>query len=182
MVLQGKVAVVAGASPNIGGGIAEELAAAGAAVVAVDVRPENPADCARYINSTGGRALGVTADVTDEAQVEAAVAAAIAAFDNVDILVNGAVIFNRKGVLDMSYAEFDQQTKIILGGAFLFTKHVAKRMIERGGAAPSSTSFRPPAIRANPATSPTRRPNPGCSISRGRQQWSWRATVFASTA
>jgi len=133
MVLQGKVAVVAGASPNIGGGIAEELAAAGAAVVAVDVRPENPADCARYINSTGGRALGVTADVTDEAQVEAAVAAAIAAFDNVDILVNGAVIFNRKGVLDMSYAEFDQQTKIILGGAFLFTKHVAKRMIERGG-------------------------------------------------
>jgi NAD(P)-dependent dehydrogenase (short-subunit alcohol dehydrogenase family) len=133
MILQGKVAVVAGTSPNIGGGIAEELAKAGAAVVAVDVQPENAADCARYINSTGGRALGVTADVTDEAQVEAAVAAAIAAFDNVDILVNGAVIFNRKGVLDMSYAEFDQQTKIILGGAFLFTKHVAKRMIERGG-------------------------------------------------
>jgi len=133
MILQGKVAVVAGTSPNIGGGIAEELAEAGAAVVAVDVRPENAADCARYINSTGGRALGVTADVTNEAQVEAAVAATIAAFDNVDILVNGAVIFNRKGVLDMSYAEFDQQTKIILGGAFLFTKHVAKRMIERGG-------------------------------------------------
>jgi NAD(P)-dependent dehydrogenase (short-subunit alcohol dehydrogenase family) len=132
MVLQGKVSVVAGTSPNIGGGIAEGLAEAGAAVVAVDVRPENAADCARYINSTGGRALGVIADVTDEAQVEAAVAAAIAAFGYVDILVNGAVIFNRKGVLDMSYAEFDQQTKIILGGTFLFTKHVAKRMVERG--------------------------------------------------
>src|SRR5215472_11693639 len=133
MVLQGKVALVAGTSPNIGGGIAEGLAEAGAAVVAVDLRPENAADCARYINSTGGRALGVTADVTDEAQVEAAVAAAVAAFGSVDILVNGAVIFNRKGVLDMSYAEFDQQTKIILGGTFLFTKYVAKRMIERGG-------------------------------------------------
>jgi NAD(P)-dependent dehydrogenase (short-subunit alcohol dehydrogenase family) len=132
MVLQGKVALVAGTSPNIGGGIAEGLAEAGAAVVAVDVQSENAADCARYINSTGGRALGVTADVTDEAQVEAAVAAAVAAFGNVDILVNGAVIFNRKGVLDMPYAEFEQQTKIILGGTFLFTKHVAKQMIERG--------------------------------------------------
>jgi NAD(P)-dependent dehydrogenase (short-subunit alcohol dehydrogenase family) len=132
MVLQGKAALVAGTSPNIGGGIAEGLAEAGAAVVAVDVRSENAADCARYINSTGGRALGVTADVTDEAQVEAAVAAGIAAFGSIDILVNGAVIFNRKGVLDMSYAEFDQQTSIILGGTFLFTKHVAKRMIERG--------------------------------------------------
>ena len=136
MVLQNKVALVAGTSPNIGGGIAEGLAAAGAAIVAVDVQPANAADCARYINSIGGRAVGVTADVTDEAQVEAAVTAAVAAFGGVDILVNGAVIFNRKGVLDMPYAEFEQQTRIILGGTFLFTKHVAKRMIEqsRGGA------------------------------------------------
>jgi NAD(P)-dependent dehydrogenase (short-subunit alcohol dehydrogenase family) len=136
MVLQNKVALVAGTSPNIGGGIAEGLAEAGAAVVAVDVRAENAADCARYINSTGGRAIGVTADVTDEAQVAAAVAAAVAAFGTVDILVNGAVIFNRKGVLDMPFAEFEQQTRIILGGTFLFTKHVAKLMIERaaGGA------------------------------------------------
>lgn len=133
MKLQSKVALVAGTSANIGGGIAEGLAAAGAAVIAVDVRPENAADCARYINASGGRALGVTADVTDEAQVEAAVAAAVGAFGRIDILVNGAVIFNRKGVLDMPFAEFDQQTRIILGGTFLFTKHVAKRMIEQGG-------------------------------------------------
>jgi NAD(P)-dependent dehydrogenase (short-subunit alcohol dehydrogenase family) len=132
MQLQNKVAMVTGTSPNIGGGIAEGLAEAGAAVVAVDVQPENAADCARYINSTGGRALGVAADVTDEAQVEAAVAAAVAAFGTVDILVNAAVIFNRKGVLDMPFAEFEQQTKIILGGSFLFTKHVAKLMIEQG--------------------------------------------------
>src|SRR5690242_4955289 len=99
MMLQGKVALVAGTSPNIGGGIAEGLAAAGAAVVAVDLRPENAEDCARYINSIGGRALGATADVTDEAQVEAAVTAGVAAFGKIDVLVNGAVIFNRKGVL-----------------------------------------------------------------------------------
>jgi NAD(P)-dependent dehydrogenase (short-subunit alcohol dehydrogenase family) len=131
-MLKNKVALVTGTSPNIGGGIAEELAKAGAAVVAVDVQAENAADCARYINSSGGRALAVTADITDETQVEAAIAAAVAAFGTVDILVDGAVIFNRKGILDMPFAEFEQQTRIILGGAFLCTKHAVKRMIEQG--------------------------------------------------
>jgi NAD(P)-dependent dehydrogenase (short-subunit alcohol dehydrogenase family) len=136
MLLKDKIALVVGTSPNIGGGIAEGLAEAGAAIVAVDARAENAADCARYINGTGGRALGVTADVTDEAQVQAAVAATVAAFGAVDILVNGAAIFNQKGVIDMSFAEWEQQIRIILGGTFLFTKYVAKTMIERdkGGA------------------------------------------------
>ncbi len=132
MMLKDKIALVVGTSPNIGGGIAEGLAEAGAAIVAVDARAENAADCARYINGTGGRAIGVTADVTDEAQVEAAVAAAVTAFGAIDILVNGAAIFNQKGVLDMSFAEWEQQIRIILGGTFLFTRHVAKSMIERG--------------------------------------------------
>jgi NAD(P)-dependent dehydrogenase (short-subunit alcohol dehydrogenase family) len=132
MLLKDKIALVVGTSPNIGGGIAEGLAEAGAAIVAVDVRAENAADCARYINGTGGRAIGVTADVTDETQVEAAVAAAVSAFQSVDILVNGAAIFNQKGVIEMSFAEWEQQIRIILGGTFLFTKHVANLMIERG--------------------------------------------------
>ena len=133
MVLKNKVAVVTGTSPNIGGGIAEGLAEAGAAIVAVDARAENAVDCARYVKQTGGRAIGLTADVTDEAQVEQAVAAAVAAFGTIDILVNNAAIFNRKGVIDMSFAEWQQQTGIILGGAFLFTKHVARQMMARGG-------------------------------------------------
>jgi NAD(P)-dependent dehydrogenase (short-subunit alcohol dehydrogenase family) len=135
-MLKNKVALVTGTSPNIGGGIAEALAAAGAALVAVDARTENARDCARYVESTGGRAIGLTADVTDEAQVEAAVGDAIAAFGAIVILVNNAAIFNKKGVLDMSFAEWEQQTKIILGGTFLFSKYVSKRMIEReaGGA------------------------------------------------
>jgi NAD(P)-dependent dehydrogenase (short-subunit alcohol dehydrogenase family) len=132
MTLDNKVALVTGTSPNIGGGIAEALAAAGAALVAVDARADNARDCARYVESTGGRAIGLVADVTDESAVEAAVAAAVAAFGGIDILVNNAAFFNKKGVLDMSFAEWELQTKVILGGAFLFTKHAAKHMIERG--------------------------------------------------
>jgi NAD(P)-dependent dehydrogenase (short-subunit alcohol dehydrogenase family) len=132
MILKDKVALVTGTSPNIGGGIAEGLAEAGAAIVAIDARAENAADCARYVNGVGGRAIAVTADVTDEAQVKAAVNAAAEAFGKVDILVNNAAIFNKKGVIEMSFFEWQQQTGIILGGAFLFTKHVASLMIGRG--------------------------------------------------
>ena len=57
MKLTGKVALVTGTSPNIGGGIAEGLAAEGASVACVDSRAENAADCARYIGTSGGRAI-----------------------------------------------------------------------------------------------------------------------------
>jgi NAD(P)-dependent dehydrogenase (short-subunit alcohol dehydrogenase family) len=130
--LAGKVALVTGTSPNIGGGIAEGLAREGAAIVAVDARAENADDCARAIVAAGGEAMGVTCDVTDEAQVIAAVEAALARFGRVDVLVNNAAIFNKKGVLDMPLAEWRTQTDVILTGAFLFTKHVARSMIARG--------------------------------------------------
>ncbi len=74
----------------------------------------------------------MTCDVTDERQVVAAVAAAREAFGGIDILVNNAAIFNKKGVLDMPLDEWRRQLEIILSGAFLFTKHVAKSMIEQG--------------------------------------------------
>jgi len=132
MRLKDKVALVTGTSPNIGGGIVEGLAAEGAAIVAVDYVEANAADCARYINGSGGRAIGLTCDVNDEAQVKAVVAAGLAAFGRIDILVNNAATFNKKGVLDMSLEEWRAQTGVILTGAFLCTKHVAHAMIGRG--------------------------------------------------
>lgn len=132
MKLSGKVALVTGVSPNIGGGIVEELWDAGARIVAVDANPTNADDCANYINSNGGEALAIQCDVTDEEQVVQAVERAVQHFGSIDILVNNAAFFNKKGVLDMSYGEWLAQTGVILGGAFLFTKHVAKTMIDAG--------------------------------------------------
>jgi NAD(P)-dependent dehydrogenase (short-subunit alcohol dehydrogenase family) len=131
MRLSGKVALVTGTSPNIGGGIAEALANDGAAIVAVDSRADNAADCARAIEAAGGKALGLTCDVCDEDQVRGAAEAALAAFGKIDILVNNAAFFNKKGVLDMSLEEWRKQTDVILTGAFLLTKYVAQSMIER---------------------------------------------------
>jgi len=132
MKLADKVAIVTGTSPNIGGGIAEGLAAEGASIVAVDANPANANDCAHYINGNKGRAIAQVCDVTDEAQVQETFSAAVAAFGKVDILVNNAAFFNRKGVIDMSLDEWNRQTGVILTGAFLFTKHAGKAMIARG--------------------------------------------------
>jgi NAD(P)-dependent dehydrogenase (short-subunit alcohol dehydrogenase family) len=132
MRLSGKVALVTGTSPNIGGGIAEALAHEGAAIVAVDSRADNAKDCARAIEATGGRAFGVTCDVCEENQVKRTVEAGLSAFGKIDILVNNAAFFNKKGVLDMPLDEWRKQTDVILTGAFLLTKYVAQSMIERG--------------------------------------------------
>lgn len=132
MKLKDKVAIVTGTSPNIGGGIAEGLAAEGATLVCVDATPANAADCANYLSSTGGRAIGITCDVCDEAQVAAAVAKACETFGRVDVLVNNAVFFNKKGVLNMPLDEWRRQIDVILTGTFLFTKYAAQSMVERG--------------------------------------------------
>jgi len=131
MKLEGRVAVVTGTSANIGGGIAEGLAQEGASIVCVDSKPENARDCADSIAKAGGRATAITADVTNESQVMSAIAKVREDFGGVDILVNNAAFFNRKGVLDMPFDEWEKQLGIILGGAFLFTKHAARLMIEK---------------------------------------------------
>lgn len=132
MKLDGKVAVITGTSSNIGGGLAEGMAAEGAAIVCVDVKPDNARDCARFIERGGGRAIPATCDVTDEEQVKSVIAQARQTYGGVDILVNGAAIFNQKGVLDMPLKEWEQQIGIILTGTFLFTKYAARSMIEQG--------------------------------------------------
>src|SRR5215470_10867056 len=130
--LAGKTAIVTGTSANIGGGIAEGLAAEGARVVCVDVVADNAEQCAAAIRRRGGDALGVVCDVTDERQVEAMVARARDTYGAVDVLVNNAGILGGQSVLDMPLERWQRQLAVNLTGTFLCTKHVARLMVERG--------------------------------------------------
>jgi NAD(P)-dependent dehydrogenase (short-subunit alcohol dehydrogenase family) len=127
--LADRTALMVGCSPNINSGIALELAKEGARLVCVDIDRELADACAKAVRDGGGQAIAVTADATDEAQVRAAVAAATDAFGGVDILVNGAIVQIRLGLLDMAVAQFRKLIDVSLSGAFLFSQHVAKSMI-----------------------------------------------------
>src|SRR6266851_4669239 len=135
MKLAGKVAIVTGTSPNIGGGIAGGLADEGAQVVCADVVADNAHQCAAWITKRGGNALGIVCDTTDEAQVEAMVARARGAYGRVDIPVNNAGILGGQSVLEMPLERWRRQLAVNLTGTFLCTKHVARVMVEqaRGG-------------------------------------------------
>lgn len=88
--LDGKVAIVTGASSGIGVAFAQGLAEAGADVVLGARRLEKLADTAKLVEATGRRALTVATDVADPEQCQALVDAAMAEFGRVDVLVNNA--------------------------------------------------------------------------------------------
>jgi NAD(P)-dependent dehydrogenase (short-subunit alcohol dehydrogenase family) len=127
--LEGKIAIVTGTSPNIGGGIAEGLAEEGATVVCVDLAADNASQCAEAIRRRGGQALGITCDVTDEGQVEAVVPRARETYGGVDVLVNNAGILGGLSVLEMPVERWNRQIAVNLTGTFLCTKHVARAMV-----------------------------------------------------
>ena len=130
--LAGKIAIVTGTSPNIGGGIAQGLADEGAAVACVDAVEDNARQCAEWIVKRGGRALGIPCDVTDEQAVEAMVARVRTAYGGVDILVNNAGILGGLSVLEMPLHRWSRQVAVNLTGTFLCTKHVGRLMVEQG--------------------------------------------------
>lgn len=127
--LAGKVTLVTGSSPFINGGIACGLAEEGAKLVCIDYRLDYAEACAKEIRDGGGEAIAVACDVTKDEQVQAAVKRAEEAFGAPDILVNGAMLQIRKGLLDMSADEFRRLLDVGIIGTFLFTQHTAKSMI-----------------------------------------------------
>ena len=117
--LSGRVCIVTGAGRNIGRGIALALADGGAAVV-VNARSNMPEaqGVASEIERAGGKALAVTADVTDPAAVQKMVDAAVQTFGRIDILVNNAAVRAEQAFAGMTLAQWRAVTSIILDGAF----------------------------------------------------------------
>ncbi len=119
MRLEGRVALVTGASQGIGAAYARALALEGAAVLLSDVADAGPV--AEAIVASGGRAAAVRTDVCDDGQVQAMVDAAVRHFGKVDILVNNAGLFARLKLQpagEISSAEWDQVMAVNVRGTF----------------------------------------------------------------
>lgn len=137
-MLEGKVALVTGASRGIGRAIAGSLANEGAAVVVnYHKSEERAAEVARKIKEKGGKALPLRADVTDESAVEQMVQAAAEALGPIDILVNNALPnykfdpVSRKDFASIGWGDYQHQLGG-LQGAFHCSQAVVSGMTERG--------------------------------------------------
>lgn len=126
-----RVALVTGAASGIGKAIATRLASDGACVVIADLNLENAQKVAEELGGADV-AIGVQADVTDEAQVSAAIDAAVLAFGGVDLVVNNAGLSISKPLLETTEKDWDLQHNVMAKGSFLVAKAAAKVMIAQG--------------------------------------------------
>ncbi|MBI3227649.1 MAG: bifunctional aldolase/short-chain dehydrogenase [Mycolicibacterium cosmeticum] len=125
-----RIALVTGAASGIGKAIATRLAAEGACVVIADLDAEKAAQAAAEIGNADV-AVGIAADVTEEAAVQAAVDACVLAFGGVDIVVNNAGLSLSKSLLDTTVADWDLQHNVMARGSFLVSKAAARALIDQ---------------------------------------------------
>ena len=131
--LDGKVALVTGASYGIGFAIAKGLANAGAKVVFNDIKQELVDKGLEAYKAEGIDAKGYVCDVTDENAVNAMVAQIEKEVGVIDILVNNAGIIKRIPMHEMTAAEFRQVIDVDLNAPFIVSKAVIPAMIKKGG-------------------------------------------------
>ncbi|MEU1961404.1 bifunctional aldolase/short-chain dehydrogenase [Nocardia sp. NPDC019304] len=125
-----RIALVTGAASGIGKAIAQRLAAEGACVVVADRDGEKAIEVAAEIGSADV-AVGISADVTDEGQVQAAVDAAVLAFGGLDLVVNNAGLSLSKSLLETTEADWDLQHDVMAKGSFLVSKAAARVLIDQ---------------------------------------------------
>lgn len=130
--LEGKVALVTGASYGIGFAIASAYAEAGAKIVFNDINQDLVNKGLAAYKEAGIDAHGYVCDVTNEEQVNATVARIEKEVGTVDILVNNAGIIKRIPMHEMSAAEFRQVIDIDLNGPFIVAKAVIPSMMKKG--------------------------------------------------
>ena len=132
--LQGKVALVTGASKGIGAGIAKSLAAEGAAVVVNYVSSKEDADrVVDQITKRNGRAIALQADVAKASDLARLFAETAKAFGQLDILVNNAGIYQFAPLEDVTEDQFHRQFNTNVLGLILATREATKYFGPQGG-------------------------------------------------
>src|SRR6266480_3699630 len=132
--LNGKVAVVTGASKGIGAGIAKEFASEGASVVVNYASAKQDADrVVDEITKRGGKAIAVQADVAKKAEVERLFAEARKAFGKIDILVNNAGVYEFVLLEEVTEKQFHRLFDTNVLGMLLVTQEALKHFNADGG-------------------------------------------------
>ncbi len=130
--LEGKIALVTGASYGIGFAIAKAFASAGAVIVFNDIKQELVDKGLAAYKEEGIDAHGYLCDVTNEEQVAAFIKQVEKEIGVIDILVNNAGIIKRIPMVEMSAKDFRQVIDIDLNGPFIMSKAVIPSMIKKG--------------------------------------------------
>ena len=133
--IDGKIALVTGASGGLGRHFAQVLASAGAGVCVAARRMDKVTEIVAGIESSGGRAFGVEMDVTDSESVDAAFGMIEEQAGPVTVVVNNAGIASGALALDLEESDWDQVMDTNLKGAWTVAQAAAKRMaeLETGG-------------------------------------------------
>lgn len=139
LTLKDKVVLITGASRGVGEAMAYGFAEEGAIVAAVARTISantgewqgSLEETVERIRASGGRALAIGCDVTDEADVKAMVSRVEGEVGAVDVLINNAGLSIRGSIVDMSVEEFDRVMAVNMRGPFLTCKYVVPGMVER---------------------------------------------------
>jgi NAD(P)-dependent dehydrogenase (short-subunit alcohol dehydrogenase family) len=142
--LRNKIAVVAGGGGGIGAATAIRLAEEGVSVVVGDLDGEAARTIAERITLSGGRAIGVQFDMSDDASVATLVKAAVDTYGGLDVMHANAAdfsqIFQDTDVLTVALEVFDRTLAVNLRGYVLCTRHALPELLKRRGALVYTTS------------------------------------------
>ncbi|HEY2847793.1 MAG TPA: 2-dehydro-3-deoxy-D-gluconate 5-dehydrogenase KduD [Pyrinomonadaceae bacterium] len=130
--LDGKVALVTGATGGIGGAIAVALAEAGAGVACHSRKPGAADETIEEILKLGRRGVSITGDMEDEHSPKQIVADTISEFGRLDILINNAGTIRRSPAVDYSEEDWSTVVQVNLSSVFRMSQAAGRHMIERG--------------------------------------------------
>jgi rhamnulose-1-phosphate aldolase/alcohol dehydrogenase len=125
-----RIALVTGAASGIGKAIATRLASEGACVIIADLDLAKAQAAAAEIGTTDV-AIGVQANVTEEAQVQATVDETVLAFGGLDLVVNNAGLSLSKSLLETTVADWDLQHNVMAKGSFLVSRAATRVLIDQ---------------------------------------------------
>ena len=132
MYLEGRIAIVTGASKGIGKAIAEKLSEEGALVYVADIDAKGASGAAEEIRKSGRGAEGIAVDIARKESVDAMVSHVIARSGKIDILVNNAGVFGKNKPIDqITMEEWDATLTVNLRGTHIVSQAVVREMMAR---------------------------------------------------